>query len=247
MIRAMQYIGFPKANNPNTALVHVGVLRMVKPYPALLPLVLRIVFAWVSMPVFAVKLNSQISRRHERINGEFPANRVLLDVLDTDTVKDSEARLFQFVGADFLLSNIHAQEHCGAFRVFVSALNGTIGNVVCLGAGRRPAKRLTAYLAGVFCLVAPLPFVSVLNTAEVMRCNLKALFGGVKRFAAQLAGDFLTRLSLRAFRTAIATKRTILLVWAQSAGNSFTATLACNGTNSVFVHAHIITLLSRYA
>lgn len=244
MIRAMQYIGFPKANNPNTALVHVGILRVVKSYPALLSLVLRIVFAWVSMPVFTVKLNGQISRRHERINGEFPANRVLLDVFNADTVKDGKACPFQFVGAYLLLGDVHAQEHRGAFRVFVSALKRAIENVC---ARWRPAKRLTAYLADVFCLVAPLPFVSVLNTAEVMRCNLKALFGGVKRFAAQLAGDFLTRLSLRAFRTAIATKRTILLVWAQSAGNSFTATLACNGTNSVFVHAHIITLLSRYA
>lgn len=243
MIGTVQYIGFPKANNLNTALVHVGVLRVVKPYAALLSFVLRIVFAWVSVPVFSIKLNGQISRRNERINGEFSANRVLLDVLDTDTVKDSKARPFQFVWANLLLSNIHAQKHCGAFRVFVAALKRAVKNV---GAGWRPFERLAAYLAGVFDLVAPLPFVSMFGTAEVMRCKLKALLGGVKRLTAQFAVYLLASLALWAFRTAIAIKRAILLVWAQSAGNSFTATLACNGTNSVFVHIHIVTLLGRY-
>src|SRR5688572_6416279 len=88
MVRGLLEFTFPDAYHAIAARLHVGILRLIESNTAGLAMVKRGELCGVAMPVVAIKLNHDIDRRHESINTEFVANKVLSLIGYADAVKD---------------------------------------------------------------------------------------------------------------------------------------------------------------
>lgn len=242
MLRAMVNVTLPEAQHTQAALPHVGILRLVECHAPPLASIIGIELVGVSVPVFAVKLDDQSGGGNEGVNGELAANHVLSDVLDAKTIQNGESGPLQFVGANLLLALIHAAQHGGTFGVKVATFQRAIRDVVAaLRTGRRPAKRLAAYLAGVFRLVSTLPFVSTSHGTE-SRSLSKSAIGHVERRAALSAGDRLAAATLGVRCMAVALQRTVIAARWHPFRDSLATCFTGDGAYRVLVlHTHIVT------
>lgn len=245
MFRRFLDVTFPYPHDAIAARLHIGILRLVKGSAAGLTIVKRGELSGVAMPVVAIELNNQLSRGHEGINAELITDEVLSFIGNTDAVEDGIGGAFKVVWLHAQLFSVHAAQMHGTFWVFVSALKRTISDVVCLDARWRPIKGLAAYLADVFGFVTALPFVSALHRTKT-RILGNPTHWHIENDAAYFASDIFARLTLRSSRVAVALKSAIALVGAHVTSCDFATSLACNCTNGVVIHNHILTQLNLY-
>lgn len=245
MVRRLLEVTFPDAYHAVAARLHIGILRLVQGNAAGLAMVKHGELSGVSMPVVAIELNHDIDRRHEGINTEFVANKVLSLIGYADAVKDDIGSALKIVWLHAKLLGVHATKHNLAFRVFVRAFRRAIGHVVftALAARWRPKEGLAAHFADMLRLVAALPFVMAFDRA-------KAFFGssGIECDAASFASSILACPTLSLRCRAVALKRAITLLGAHMAGNDLAAAFTCNCSNLVIVDSHnyILTQLSQH-
>lgn len=233
---------FPNSYHTIATCFHVCVLRLVERCAFGLAMVEGVKLCWVSVPVVAIKLNHRVYRGDKSVNTEFVPNEVLSFIRHTDTIENGIRSTLKIVRFHTELFGIHAAQVQSAFRVFISALDRAIGDVVlsAFTTRWRPIESVAAYFASVFRLIATLPFVGAFNrTKSVFVCSR------IKRNAADFARNISTSFALRFGRTAVALKSAIILIGAQMTCSNFATTFACNGANRVFAHKCILPQLGQ--
>lgn len=233
---------FPNAYHAITAFFHIRILRLIESHALGLAMVKGVKLCRVSVPVVAIKLNHRIYRGNKSVNTEFSPNEILPFIRYTDAIEDGIRSTFKIIRLHTLLFGIHTAQMQGALRVFISALDGTVGDIVLFvfAAGWRPVESVTANFARVFCLVSPLPFVSMFYAAKVMLSLFHSGFSRIEHVAAQLTRHILPRFPLGALALSVALQRTKVLAGASVVGDSFLAPNTGKGSNGVFVHTYIL-------
>ncbi len=236
MFRRFLEITFPYPQHAIAARLHVGVLRLVEGDAAGLAMVKRGEFGGVAMPVVTIELNDKIDRGDKGIYTKLVTNQELAFIRHVKRIEYGVGGALEVVWFHAQLLCVHAAQMYAPLWVFVSALKRAIGDVVSLRPGRRPIEGLAAYLASVFGLVATLPFIRANNRAEAGFVG-----GSVKRDTAHLAWHIFASLALWSSGAAVTLKRAIVVVGACVPGDCFSATLASDSTNGIFIHTYILT------
>lgn len=262
-LRPVADVGLPEAGNGITARGKVGVLRPVSIDPSALAPVEAGKLGGVAVPVITIELHNEIAGRHKGINAELPADHVLRFVLSAYAVKHGIARTLDAVRFQCLLFHVHLAQHLGAFRIIIAALKRTVDRCAAKTRdGWRYTKRLPADFTCVLDLIAPLPFVQVLQTTKIMLGFFKPAEREVERIAAPLASYHLAVISFLgvAFTAALTRTKSMLAVnnlaayWAGMIAGTSTdnatfgrAIYAYAPTNTAGANAVLKRLTARFA
>lgn len=120
----------PNSQNPIATGFHVGVLRCVKFNPLHLPCIQYREFFSIPMPVIAVKLDNQLTRRHESINAKLFAHHMLPEIRYADFIKNFVSYFFNRRCFHGLLNRIHSCKLFGSIGVFVPTSQRTVLDII---------------------------------------------------------------------------------------------------------------------
>lgn len=170
---ALLNITLPKAKGDITTLGKVSILGLIKSYTLFLSMVKQLKLVGVAMPVITIELNNGIVPRKIGINCELVGNQFLGVIGQTKRIQNSISLALQAIGTKALLLQVHLTQHSSTSRVFITASQRTISNVVMLITRRRPFESLTTYFARIFNLVSSLPLIKTGYTTKVVLASLK--------------------------------------------------------------------------
>jgi len=192
----MLEVALPHPDNMIAAGLQIGILRFIVIHSLALAVIRFGEILRVSMPIIAVKLNSQIQAWHKSIYTELIVDKILRFIIKTKAIEKLITNLFRSGWAYFLLLTIHIKQSLATVWISITALKGAVSRISLLNTGWRPLKLLTANLADKFQFVLALPFYLMLKATKIVLIGFEASLRQVERLATPFTFDFFASTSL---------------------------------------------------
>ena len=205
-VRERPDLAFPETAHRQSALSHVGILRLVKRHAPSLPCIKIRKLVWISVPIVTIELDYDAMGRDKRIYDELLKKERLFLVYNFHLIKDSVTGKFKFVRAERLLENIHREQSFPNSRIVVAAFNRTVRRIRLLCAGLRKAVLLSAHGTNKLKFISALPLIKTIHRAEPSIIQTGRI--NIKFLATPLASTIVPRLSVIASRCFTAFCRT---------------------------------------
>lgn len=174
-------VAFPKTNDFNTEFLHISVLGCVQRFALFLSVVEDGKLVGFPVPVVAVKLDSNVSFRDERVNGKLAINDVLRNKDYTNFSQQTIALCFQFVWRHFHLFGVKAYKSRPPVRISISTGGRAIRSIVKFKSGGGYTEKTFANFANQF------DFVSSLKRVVAFLATRNSFFRSMLRSIKQSA------------------------------------------------------------